>query len=168
MINDPLLLLLLALVLIALIVPWGFWRGGQRRVQTPPPKSIVVDGSNVMHWGGDPSAKVLSRVLRDLEEHGLTPIVYFDANVGYVLGDAYFDEVKLASLTKLSVEQICVVGKGVVADEKLLAFAADHGLRVVSNDRYRDWRLQFPHLKKKGRVLRGTYDNGNVRWRGAL
>ena len=123
MINDPLLLLFLALVLIAFVVPWGLRDLRGRRATTPPPQSVVVDGSNVMHWGGEPSVKVLVRVLRDLEAKGLAPIVYFDANVGYVLGDAYFDEVKLASLTKLPVEQICVVGKGVVADEKLLAFA---------------------------------------------
>ena len=121
-----------------------------------------------MHWGGDPSAQVLSCVLRDLEKKGFTPIVFFDANVGYVLGDQYMDEARLGRMIKLPAEQICVVSKGVVADEMLLSFASDHGLRVVSNDRYRDWRVQFPHLTKKGTVLRGDYKSGSVAWRGKL
>jgi len=122
----------------------------------------------VMHWGGDPSIKVLNRVLQDIAAHGLTPVVYFDANVGYRLMDRFCDAKEMARLTKLREDQICVVDKGVVADGELLQCAADQGLRVVSNDRYRDWRLRYPFLKKKGRVVRGTYDAGAVRWQGPL
>ncbi len=172
MITDPALLLLLAILVVAFVARRAFERLGQRgrtpASDTPPPNAIVLDGSNVMHWNGDPSAKVLSRVLRDLEKKGLTPIVFFDANVGYKLGDQYMDEARLGRLIKLPPEQICVVAKGVVADEMLLAFAAHHGLRVVSNDRYRDWRVTYPHLAKKGSVVRGEFTEGAVKWRNKL
>jgi hypothetical protein len=133
-----------------------------------PKNAIVVDGSNVMHWGGDPSAHTLDRVLRTLENKGFAPIVFFDANVGYVLDDSYYNEAKLASMIGTPAEHICVVSKGVVADEAILAFATDHGLRVVTNDQYRDWRVRFPLAGQRGKLLRGTWREGSVVWRGQL
>lgn len=142
---------------------------------TPPPaeipvprNAIVVDGSNVMHWGPEPSYKILAQVLRSLERAGYTPIVFFDASVGYVLDDHYYDEAKLAPLLGIPQEHICVVNKGVVADVSILSMATDYGLRVVSNDKYRDWRVKFPHAKKKGVLLNGTWREGTVVWRGQL
>lgn len=133
-----------------------------------PQNAIVVDGSNVMHWGNEPSSKVLSRVLRSLEAMGYQPILFFDANVGYVLGDRYFDEVMMARIADVPEKQICVVSKGVVADEAILMFASDHQLRVVTNDKYRDWRVRFPHADKKGVLIGGTWRDGAVKWRGSL
>jgi len=142
---------------------------------TPPPaeipvpqNAILVDGSNVMHWGPDPSAKILAQVLRSLERAGYTPIVFFDASVGYVLDDHYYDEAKLAPLLGISQQHICVVSKGVVADVSILSMATDYGLRVVSNDKYRDWRVKFPHAARKGVLLDGTWRDGTVVWRGRL
>ncbi len=61
-----------------------------------PDNPIVVDGSNVMHWGKEPSADVLRRVLRALEKKGYSPVIVFDANVGYVLGDRYYNEIRFS------------------------------------------------------------------------
>lgn len=121
-----------------------------------------------MHWGGDPSATVLSLVLRSLENKGYAPIVFFDASVGYKLGDHYFDERKLAQVTGIHMDHICVVHKGTIADEAILGFSADHNLRVVTNDQFRDWRVQFPHTGKKGQLVKGTFSEGTVKWRGTL
>lgn len=129
----------------------------------PPANAIVVDGSNVMHWGGEPSAQVLSLVLRKIEAAGYAPIVFFDANVGYVLGDRYFDELRMAQLTGVAKDHICVVDKGVIADEAILMFARDHGLRIVTNDRYRDWKNAFPHLRKKGTLVKGNFTSGHAK-----
>ena len=133
-----------------------------------PPNAIVVDGSNVMHWAGDPSLKVLSRVLQTLQKRGLAPILFFDANVGYVISDRYYNEATLAELLPLPENQICVVDRGVVADEAILSFATDHDLRIVTNDRYRDWRQQFPLASRKGALVGGEWRSGNVKWRGSL
>ena len=118
-----------------------------------------------MHWGGEPSAQVLSMVLRSLEDHGFAPIVFFDANVGYVLADRYYNEAMLAPLIGVPSKHICVVDKGVVADEVILAFSADHGMRVVTNDQFRDWRVQFPHAAKRGQLVRGDWKYGSIFWR---
>ena len=133
-----------------------------------PQNAIVVDGPNVMHWGDGPSSIMVSRVLISLQSKGYTPIVFFDANAGYVLGDRYYNEAKLASLINLPERHICVVNKGVVADEAILAFATDHGLRVVTNDRFRDWRVTYPHAAKKGVLIGGTWREGSIVWRGKL
>lgn len=133
-----------------------------------PENAIVVDGSNVMHWGGEPSAKVLSRVLRNLEDKGYTPIVFFDASAGYRLADSYHNEAKLAALIGIPARHICVVDKGVVADQSILSFATDYNLRVVTNDQFRDWRVRFPIAGQKGTLLRGKWRDGSVVWRGQL
>jgi len=147
----------------------------QKAPRTPPkaevavPKNaIIVDGSNVMHWGPEPSAKILAQVLSSLTRAGYTPVVFFDASVGYVLDDHYYNEAKLAPLLGIPQEHIYVVSKGVVADVEILSKASDHHLRVVSNDRFRDWRVQFPHAAKKGALLSGTWREGTVVWRGKL
>jgi hypothetical protein len=164
-------LLLLAPALIGfLVLLW--WRKTPQKTAEPdvelPPNAIVVDGSNVMYWGGDASAHTLDRVLRALENKGYAPIVFFDANVGYVLDDSYCNEAKLAAMIGTPAKNICVVSKGVVADEAILAFATDHDLQVVTNDQYRDWRVRFPLAGKKGKLVRGTWRDGSVVWRGKL
>ena len=152
----------------------GVRRSGRRdkipvdQSAAPPANAIVVDGSNVLHWGTDPSVKVLSQVLRSLERAGHVPIVFFDASVGYVLDDHYYDEARLADLIGISASHVCVVDKGVVADEAILSFATDYGLRVVTNDRFRDWRDRFPHAARKNALLSGSWREGTVVWRGKL
>lgn len=148
-------------------------RPPEREVPPPPtpelPENpIVVDGSNVMHWGGEASAVVLARVLRSLERAGYAPIVFFDASAGYRLGDRYFGEEHFSQLLEIPATHICVVDKGVVADQAILCFAADHDLRVVTNDRYRDWRVSYPHAARKGVLLGGSLREGTVVWRGKL
>lgn len=143
-------------------------RGRKTAPQALPKRAIVVDGSNVMHWGAEPSAKVLSRVLKALVDKGFSPVAFFDANVGYVLGDHYYGAEELAPLIGVPARQIVVVDKGVTADEALLGYASQHQLRIVTNDKYRDWRVQFPHAAKKGILLGGTWRDGAVIWRGKL
>lgn len=131
-----------------------------------PKNAIVVDGSNVMHWGGDPSSKAIAQVVYALENKGFAPIVIFDASVGYRLSDRYMTERALAPMINMAANRIYVVHKGVVADEVILDFATEHNLRIVTNDRYRDWSVQFPLVKKKGRLVKGTFAEGSVNLRG--
>lgn len=129
-----------------------------------PENAILVDGSNVMHWGGEPSILVLTRVLRALEDKGLTPFVCFDANFGYKLWGRYVGAHIAASELSLPPDQVYVVDKGVVADEVLLDLAATHGLQVVSNDRFRDWAEQYHWVKDHRRFRRGRWQEGSVIW----
>lgn len=127
-----------------------------------PRKPIVLDGSNIMYWGGDPSAKTLNHVIGHITQKDYSPIVIFDASAGYRLSDRFMTEQDFARLTFLPERQILVVNKGVVADEVILDFATTHDLRIVTNDRYRDWAKTFPIVRKKGRLLKGSFKQGTV------
>ena len=131
-----------------------------------PDKFIVVDGSNVMHWGGEPLAFVLNQVLVALDKKGLIPIIYFDANVGYKLWGRYADAQTIAPKIGVKPHRVNVVPSGVVADEVLLSFAVESGIRVVTNDRFLDWRVQYPRAAEKGFLVKGTWREGSVMLRG--
>lgn len=162
----------LVLILLIVIVVGHFVRGLVRKARGRPSaksqteNAILVDGSNVMYWGGEPSAKVLKRVIDDLKAKGFAPIVVFDASVGYRLSDRYLDDATMATLVGLKTSQVLVVSKGQVADEILLKMAQDNCLRIVTNDRYRDWGVQFPLVKRKGRLIKGEWREGSVVLRG--
>ena len=127
-------------------------------------KTVVVDGSNVMHWSGEPSKGALWGVISTLTRQGLNPYVIFDANVGHILSGRHLDLVELSQICGLPKERIAVVDKGVVADEVILKYARSDFVKVVSNDRYRDWTVKFPFVKTKGRMMRGTWKGGAVVW----
>lgn len=168
MLFSDLLLLAPALVAFVILMLLRRPRADKITKEKLPPNAILVDGSNVLYLGEEPSSTVVLRVLRNLEEKGYTPVVFFDANVGYVLDDHYYNEAKIARLIGVPVHHVCVVDKGVVADEGILACATDHNLRIVTNDKYRDWRVQFPHAAKKGNLIGGAWRDGAVKWRGSL
>lgn len=128
--------------------------------------AILVDGSNVMHWGGDPSEKVLRHVIDRLKEQGLEPIVIFDANVGYKLQDRFLDEAQMARLMGVPRKQVVVVNKGQTADELILDQAAATDWRIVTNDRFRDWAVRYKFVKQHKRFVRGEWRGGNVLFRG--
>ena len=130
-----------------------------------PEGAILVDGSNVMHWGGEPSLTVLRDVIASLEEQGQVPFVCFDANVGYKLFGAFTGSGAMAGRLGLPAEQVLVVDKGVTADDVILNLAREHGVQIVSNDRFRDWEDQFPQVKDPDRFRRGSWKGGSVRWR---
>ncbi len=160
--------LLLAVVFVAL--RWlGAKRGPKPRQHIPsldPQKNIVVDGSNVMHWGGEPSVLILSRALIALEEKGLTPMVFFDANMGYKLWGRHANASNAARKIGVKADRVVVAPSGTTADELLLEFAVRHGLRVVTNDRFLDWRVQFPKAGEKGFLVKGQWKEGSVMLRG--
>lgn len=164
--SDLLLLAPAAVVFVVLFFLWPRKNTAETAPaeEGPPVNAIVVDGSNVMYWGGEPSLKILSRVLQNVKDAGYAPIVFFDANVGYIVEDRYLNEAQLAPLIDIWSDRICVVSKGVVADESILMFATVHGLRIVTNDQYRDWRVQFPHAAKRGILVKGKWVSGNVKW----
>jgi len=140
--------------------------GGKRSVVEEgfASNAILVDGSNVMFWGGDPSVRVLKTVVASLTAKGFAPYVIFDANVGYKLSDRYLDDAPMAKLIDVPVARVLVVEKGVSADNRILEIARDHGLRVVTNDRFRDWKGTYPMIGKKGFFVRGSFKGGNVQW----
>ncbi|WP_342078453.1 hypothetical protein [Yoonia sp. SS1-5] len=146
------------------------WFRGRRRSAPQPDEAprkpgqrrVLVDGSNVMHWGGDPSEKVLHRVLQELQKRGFAPLVYFDANVGYKLFNKHVSAAALAKKLGLGADQVMLAPSKTPADEVLLAHAHDDGLRVVTNDRFLDWKSRFPKVGEKGFLIKGMWKEGNV------
>lgn len=161
-----------ALVLIALRrreeaqAPKRPLRRPGRRERGKQPSYVVVDGSNVMHWAGDPpSLRPVIRVLDDLEARGFTPGVIFDANAGYKPFDRYHGTESFADRLNLPSDRVFVVPKGTQADLYILESARQLGARVVTNDRYRDWQEQFPEVGRHDFLIRGGERDGGI-WLG--
>lgn len=136
-------------------------RAPKRRVAAGPRRSIVVDGSNIMHWKDEtPRLDTLREVVRSLAEQGYQPGVIFDANAGYKLAGRYMDDRPLARALGLPPDRVLVVPKGEPADPVILTAARDLGAVVLSNDRFRDWAADFPEVVQPGHLRRGGYRDG--------
>ena len=162
--------LAIAFGLMALWVAAGMVRRGLSRLAfwafAKPKPVIVVDGSNVMHWQNDvPSVKTLALVLSDLTARGFAPHVFFDANVGYKLFNRAIDSRDLAWQLDLRPSQITLAPSRTPADPLLIAHAIKVGVRVVSNDRFMDWRGEFPQLRGKGFLVPGVVKGERVELR---
>jgi hypothetical protein len=122
---------------------------------------ILVDGSNVMRWReGTPDLATLGGVLRLLDAEGLVPVVVFDANAGYLVGDGWMDPAALAERLGLARDRVIVADKGTQADPILLEIAQETGAVIVTKDRFRDWAEDWPLVNEPGRLRRGGWRNG--------
>ncbi len=152
------------LLLLGYLLRMRRWlrRGPKTVALVPTGRQVVVDGSNVMHWSGEPSLKVLMRVLQELQRRGLQPLVYFDANVGYKLFDRHMKPAELARELDLPPAQVTFAPSRIPADQVLLEKATADGLRVVTNDRFRDWKSRFPKVGEKDFLIKGMWKEGSV------
>ncbi|MCV2887932.1 NYN domain-containing protein [Ruegeria aquimaris] len=128
------------------------------RARTRPPSQwIVVDGSNVMFWRDDtPRLETVQQCIEALVLHGWTPVLWFDANVGYQVGSRYMGPRDLSRALRYPAACIKVAPKGRPADPLLLAQAEKLGARIVTNDRYRDWAETYPQVRDPDLFLRGS------------
>jgi len=125
---------------------------------------IAVDGSNVLYWQDEtPSLQTVRLVVDALKRRGMKPVVWFDANVGYLVGDRYLGPSPLARSFGLSVRQVIVAPKGTPADPMVIEGARSLNARIVSKDRFRDWQDQFPEVRDADSFLRGSIENGALR-----
>lgn len=124
---------------------------------------LVIDGSNVMFWNGDkPSLDPVVDVVARARAKGLTPVIWFDANVGYRIGDRYLGEKALAQRLGVRSKQVFVAPKGTPADPLLLKGAQDLQARVVTNDQFRDWKSDFPKLADDDFLVHGRFKCGQL------
>jgi len=122
---------------------------------------VVIDGSNVMFWQDEtPSLSTVSAVVGEVKKAGLTPLVWFDANAGYKVGDRYMNPGDLSRAIGVPKKHVRVAPKGSPADPLLLEDAAKLGTGVVSNDRYRDWAESYPSVMQPGVLVRGRMEGG--------
>ncbi len=135
---------------LALFAAFLFIRSRSRR------NWIVVDGSNVLYWDGStPNFESVREIVDILKDEGYQPLVWFDANVGYLIRDRYLGPVPLARMLQLPSSHVFVAQKGTPADPLLLKGAHRLKTRVVTNDRFRDWEDSFPMIREEGFLVRG-------------
>lgn len=134
-----------------------------RLAQAPALPAVIVDGSNVMHWRDNtPQIETLREVIAALEQAGFAPGVVFDANAGYKLTGRYLHDDTFSSVLGLPRKRVIVVNKGEPADPLILTAARDHGARIVTNDRFRDWVGQFPDVTQADSLIKGGYRDGKL------
>jgi Zc3h12a-like Ribonuclease NYN domain len=165
--QTTFLALIAAALLVAFLVLWAR-RGRAKAKPTVKEDWILVDGSNVMHWqDGVADLATLQAVVAKLKDLGYFPGVVFDANAGWKLQGRYLHDGHLARLLGLESRQVMVVPKGSQADPFLLETARDFGVRIVTNDRFRDWAETNPEVREPGFLIRGGLNDGQV-WLQAL
>lgn len=146
-------------LMIGLLIVWKRYQTLQRSRRD----WIVVDGSNVLYWDNQvPSLKTVQIVLNRLKSAGFYPKVFFDANVGYVVGTRYFSERDLARHLPISKTDIVVSDSGTPADPLVISEAKRLHARVVTNDRFNDWSDAHPEVKKQTFFVRGQVNNGQA------
>jgi len=162
--NDS--TLFVALIVAALLAVFLVLWTRRRRAQAGPTATeawILVDGSNVMHWqDGVPALHPLTAVVARLKGLGYVPGVVFDANAGWKLQGRYLHDDALARLLGVEARQVLVVPKGSQADPFLLQTAREFGVRIVTNDRYRDWAEAHPEVLRPGFLIKGGLRDGKV------
>ncbi|MCC6000172.1 MAG: hypothetical protein JJU19_04815 [Pararhodobacter sp.] len=148
-------LLLLAGLLGAVGVVWVLLARPRGR------RYIVLDGSNLLHWqDNQPHLATVRAVVDAVQAQGYRPVVWFDANAGYLIGDRWLGPPELSRALGLPARQVFVAPKGTPADPLLLEGARRLGARVVTNDRFRDWREHYPWLAEPGFLIRGRVQDG--------
>ncbi|MEC9310658.1 MAG: hypothetical protein VYA97_02775 [Pseudomonadota bacterium] len=122
-----------------------------RKIRRSRKRHAVVDGSNVAHWGGDNSVSLgpVGAVTKVLSGEGVTPIIVFDANIGYKIGGKYMNAATLRA--KLPGRpRVEVVDSGVNADVVIIDLAGQMGADIVSNDLFRDSIAARSVRKRRG------------------
>ncbi len=140
------------------------WLGGRTgRPLRLSRKQIVVDGSNVLYWvDNSPDPATLTLVLTALKAQGYAPVVWFDANAGHLIAGRYLNAGGMARELGLPPSAVHVARSGTPADPMILSMATREGLRIVTNDRYRDWHDAFPQLGWGGLLMPGRIKDGTA------
>jgi hypothetical protein len=119
-------------------------------------KTVIVDGSNVAHSSEGEKAQLDNiRVIRDkLLNEGYEPVIVADAALRHQIDD------EPAFEQMVETGEIKQAPAGTDADYFILSFARELDAGIVSNDRFKDRREQFPDAKD--RMIRYMIINGEV------
>jgi NOL1/NOP2/fmu family ribosome biogenesis protein len=113
---------------------------------------IVVDGTNVA-WmtkkEGKPNIDNIEMVRRELEKEGYAPIIIVDASLRHNVPES--DKERFEKWIEEG--KVIQAPAQVRADDAILKFANDRGLRIVSNDTFRDYEEVYPWVKDKSKRI---------------
>ena len=111
-------------------------------------KKIVVDGSNIS-WeekkDGKPNIHNIKIVMNSLISKGYNPVVFVDASLRHIIPNedkSTFDEWLETGFVKQA-------PSGVRADDIILQYADMKGVKIISNDTYREYKDAHPWLGDK-------------------
>ncbi len=105
-------------------------------------------------------------MVSSLTRQGLAPVVWFDANAGYLIAGRCMGPAPLGCALGLPPDQVYVAPKGTPADPQILHAAQTLSARVVTNDRYRDWTGTHHEVTTPGFLIRGRFEGDSVRLEG--
>ena len=153
--------LLAVLVVAVLLVVVLFLR--RRLSGRAARRYVLIDGSNVMYWrNSQPDLAPVKAVIARIRAAKAQPVVYFDANAGYLLRGRYLNNAELARALGIASNRVLIAPKGTPADPLLLEAASGLRARIVTNDRYRDWTADYPILKSRELLVRGEWQKGRL------
>lgn len=124
-------------------------------------RTILVDGTNVCFWGryeSSPSIAPILTLAQALDAEGADWQICFDASTRHHLAKSGMgDEVAYENLLRRRSERFTEMPGGSCADVFLLgAAAADPKTIIVTNDLFRDHAEQYPFVREKKRLIRGS------------
>lgn len=137
-----------------------------RRVDKSPirwnNRIVVIDGSNVAHWGneGFASLDAVKAIVLFLKRESATPIAVFDANIGFKVADKHMNVDELVNALGGGIE-VEIVQSGTIADRRIVELAEQRKAIIVSNDLFRDSLRARPIPKRRGFFL-PKYDYGEL------
>ncbi|OFV67609.1 MAG: hypothetical protein SCAL_000984 [Candidatus Syntrophoarchaeum caldarius] len=111
---------------------------------------ILVDGANVA-WEakkeGGPNIDNIEIIRLKLEKQGYTPIIIVDASLRHIIPEA--DKERFGKW--IDEGKVIQAPAQVRADDALLKFADGRGLKIVSNDTFKDYRNIYPWIKDRSK-----------------
>lgn len=129
----------------------------KKKIKVKPEKDIVVDGTNVIFWGGYANLGNLRMVVDHLREKAIMPYVFFDSSSRHLARDAIVDEEGFSKALGLERDRVMICPSRTEADDFIARFARDQQLAIVSNDDFKDHLLEYKGLK----VVRGMIADGH-------
>ncbi len=187
---------IILIILIVLIVVWLFVNRGLRatkshKKETQPKihsllandrqgfmrdlrldaKTVILDGSNIYHFGHDNEldAQPLGMIAHQLRIEGYRIVCFFDANIFYTLkehgafpGDQQHSMAMLEDIFGLKADEIYVVPSGVQADIYVLNSLKYLPISfAVTNDQFRDYAKKYPTVMKGNQWRKGVVISKN-------
>jgi hypothetical protein len=132
----------------------------------PSNEKIVVDGSNFVYenkkldqsgeWRPDIEGIELIRVKLMVE--GFRAVIVVDASLRHKIPPA--DRARLE--VWLNEGRVIQSPPGITADRVILQYAESNNLRVITNDKFREYVEEFPWIKDRGRFINCKIINGDV------
>lgn len=132
---------------------------------------IFIDGSNLIYWTKDHHIDThpLRVLCERLREANVDFLVFFDANIKYLLQEADGRITPSDRSTRdleqafgLFSEEISVVPAGSPADDFILQRAHISKGIVISNDRYKNYHGTYSWIGNTARIHRGYVDKGHL------